>query len=448
MMDTPICDFVRAYRDASPVRLHMPGHKGRGALGVESLDITEIRGADVLYDAGGIIRRSEENAAALFGAARTLYSTEGSSLCIRAMLHLSLLEGKRRGRRPLILAGRNAHRAFVYAAGLLDAEIRWVFPETNRSLLSCPITPDRLESVFNEMTDRPAAVYVTSPDYLGSMLDIAGLSAVCRKHDTPLLVDNAHGAYLKFLKQDRHPLALGADMCCDSAHKTLPVLTGGAYLHIAGSAPALYAEQAESAMALFASTSPSYLILESLDQCNAALAGGYREELARLCQRVDKMKRRLRESGYELIGDEAAKITVDARRYGYTGDELHGVMRENGVECEFSDPDFLTMMLTPSLTEEEINKAEKTLLSVSRRPALPGTPPGMPGAARVLSVRQALFSPGREVPVEEAEGRILADAQAGCPPCVPILVCGERISREAVACFRYYGIEKCRIVCE
>ncbi len=448
MMDTPICDFVRAYRDASPVRLHMPGHKGRGALGVESLDITEIRGADVLYDAGGIIRRSEENAAALFGAARTLYSTEGSSLCIRAMLHLSLLEGKRRGRGPLILAGRNAHRAFVYAAGLLDAEIRWVFPETNRSLLSCPITPDRLESVFNEMTDRPAAVYVTSPDYLGSMLDIAGLSAVCRKHDTPLLVDNAHGAYMKFLKQDRHPLALGADMCCDSAHKTLPVLTGGAYLHIAGSAPALYAEQAESAMALFASTSPSYLILESLDQCNAALAGGYREELAGLCQRVDKMKRRLRESGYELIGDEAAKITVDARRYGYTGDELHGLMRENGVECEFSDPDFLTMMLTPSLTEEEIGKTEKTLLSVSRRPALPGTPSGMPGAAQVLSVRQALFSPGREVPVEEAEGRILADAQAGCPPCVPILVCGERISREAVECFRYYGIEKCRIVCE
>ena len=448
MMDTPICDFVRAYRDASPVRLHMPGHKGRGALGVESLDITEIRGADVLYDAGGIIRRSEENAAALFGAARTLYSTEGSSLCIRAMLHLSLLEGKRRGRGPLILAGRNAHRAFVYAAGLLDAEIRWVFPETNRSLLSCPITPDRLESVFNEMTDRPAAVYVTSPDYLGSMLDIAGLSAVCRKHDTPLLVDNAHGAYMKFLKQDRHPLALGADMCCDSAHKTLPVLTGGAYLHIAGSAPALYAEQAESAMALFASTSPSYLILESLDQCNAALAGGYREELAGLCQRVDKMKRRLRESGYELIGDEAAKITVDARRYGYTGDELHGLMRKNGVECEFSDPDFLTMMLTPSLTEEEIGKAEKTLLSVSRRPALSGTPPGMPAPLRAMSVLQALFSPGREVSVEDAEGRILADAQAACPPCVPILVCGERISREAVACFRYYGIEKCRIVCE
>jgi len=225
------------------------------------------------------------------------------------------------------------------------------------------------------------------------------------------------------------------------------VLTGGAYLHIAGSAPALYAEQAESAMALFASTSPSYLILESLDQCNAVLAGGYREEMAGLCHRVDKMKRRLRENGYEMIGDEPAKITVAARRYGYTGEELHGLMRENGVECEFSDPDFLTMMLTPLLTEEEIGKAEKALLSVSRRATLPEGP-GMPAPARALSVRQALFSPGREVSVEDAEGSILADAQAACPPCVPILVCGERISREAVDCFRYYGIKKCRIVCE
>ena len=89
-MDTPIQDFVASYVGNQGVRLHMPGHKGKTFLGCEALDITEIKGADALYEADGIIARSEENAAALFGSARTLYSTEGSSQCIRAMLYLAL----------------------------------------------------------------------------------------------------------------------------------------------------------------------------------------------------------------------------------------------------------------------------------------------------------------------------------------------------------------------
>ena len=135
-MDTPICDFVRDYADSGALRLHMPGHKGAGPL--ERLDITEIEGADVLYQSEGIIRRSEENAAALFGTARTLYSTEGSSLAIRAMLYLALLHARERGKRPCIAAGRNAHKVFLTGAALLDLEIHWLCPAGR--LLSCPLT--------------------------------------------------------------------------------------------------------------------------------------------------------------------------------------------------------------------------------------------------------------------------------------------------------------------
>ena len=102
----------------------MPGHKGSSYLGMEALDITEISGADVLYHGDGVIRASEENAARLFGTAKTLYSTEGSSLCIRAMLYLALLYARQTGRRPLIAAGRNAHKVFLTAAALLDLEPR------------------------------------------------------------------------------------------------------------------------------------------------------------------------------------------------------------------------------------------------------------------------------------------------------------------------------------
>ena len=236
-MNTPLCDFIRDYAAGDPARMHMPGHKGRAFLGPEALDITEIEGADVLYRAKGIIRESEENASALFGAARTLYSAEGSSLCIRAMLYLASLSAKKKGIPCRLLAGRNAHRTLMTAAALLDIEIDWIMPgegegfddrdEAGRgNLLSCVVTPETLEK---KLSERPyMAVYLTSPDYLGCRTDPAGPADVCRRHGVPLLTDNAHGAYLKFLCPDEHPLTLGADACCDSAHKTLSCLTGAA----------------------------------------------------------------------------------------------------------------------------------------------------------------------------------------------------------------------------
>ena len=239
-MKTPICDFVSAYAAADPLRLHMPGHKGVPVLGAEPLDITEVPGADVLYDARGVIAESEGIAAGLFGSGRTLYACEGSSLAVRAMLYLALLADGGGGARPLVLAGRNAHRSFLSAAALLDFDVEWLRPQPADSRLTCRVTPDALDARLAALPRRPAAVYVTSPDYLGHMVDVAGLSAVCRRYGVPLLVDNAHGAYLRFLPADAHPMTLGADMCCDSAHKTLPVLTGGAYLHISASAPPLF----------------------------------------------------------------------------------------------------------------------------------------------------------------------------------------------------------------
>ena len=131
-METPICNFVRKYAESEAIRLHMPGHKGKNILGLEALDITEIDGADSLYEANGIIRQSEENAGRLFGCP-TFYSTEGSSQCIRAMLYLAMLHAKEQGKRPVIAAGRNAHKTFLTGAaapesGLSREWTAWHFP--------------------------------------------------------------------------------------------------------------------------------------------------------------------------------------------------------------------------------------------------------------------------------------------------------------------------------
>ncbi len=440
-MNAPISAFARAYAQSGGLRMHMPGHKGMtGAL--SALDITEISGADELYADEGIIRESQQNTAALFGSRLTLYSTEGSSLCIRAMVYLALLEARRRGRAPVLLAARNCHKAFLSALAHSGMDVQWLWSDEADGIVSCNVSPDALRHALSACKTKPAGVYVTSPDYLGRLQDIAGLSRVCREADVPLLVDNAHGAYLKFLEKDLHPLSLGADLCCDSAHKTLPVLTGGAYLHIAKTAPEGFTQNARRAMALYASSSPSYLTLISLDECNDLLENSFPAQLKGLCARLNEVKRRLTAQGYVLTGDEPLKLSLRAKSYGYSGDALHAFLRARGIEAEFSDPDYLTAMPSPVQGEAALECLTEALMRVPKAPAIPSCPPPAPRPARVLSVREAFLRPAQEVPVSEALGRVFVWGHVSCPPCVPILAPGERVDEAALECFAYYNVQR------
>ena len=441
-MKTPIADFVRRYQESGMARFHMPGHKGAGFLGCEGFDITEVSGADELYESGGIIAESEANAAALFGAGRTCYSTEGSSQCIRAMLRLSML------RRPdgVILAARNVHKAFVYGAALLGLEVRWLWPEETGSLCSCRISHEQLEAALAELPAPPAAVYVTSPDYLGGMADVRGLAEVCHRHDTLLQVDNAHGAYLHFLEKPLHPLDLGADLCCDSAHKTLPVLTGGAYLHLSRGVPEELRREAKQALALFGSTSPSYLTLCSLDECNAYLAGPFRQDLAEWTALLGKTRQTLRQNGWQAEESDPLRLTLRAPEKT-TGVMLAQRLREAGMECEYADGEHLVMMLTPQNRPEELHRLIETL-GRNERPPKPAERLLLPKAKQEMSIREAMLRPQERVPAEKALGRICGSPTVACPPAIPIAVSGERIGPEAAALFRRYGVESVEVVRE
>lgn len=444
-MKTPICDFVNTYNNKSPIRLHMPGHKGKACLGTEGLDITEIMGADSLYEANGIIKQSEDNASSIFGSAATLYSTEGSSLCIRAMLELSRGYALSKGQKPFILAGRNAHKVFTLTAGLLDYDVEWLRSQ-KCSYLSCNIMADDVEKKLCSLERKPTALYLTTPDYLGNIIDLKSISEVCAKYGVLLLVDNAHGAYLKFLSPSLHPIDLGADLCCDSAHKTLPALTGGAYLHISKNCESYFVQNAKEAMALFGSTSPSYLILQSLDKLNLYLSNGYKEKLSTFILRLNNLKSRLALKGFTLIGNEPLKLTISTKPFGYLGTDFAKLLENRNIICEFCDPDYITFMLTLENTKAEVEALEKALLSVPKKESICGFSPNAVVSKATTSIKKSLFGPKEEIAVNLALGRILASANVGCPPAVPIISAGEIITEEAIKAFEYYGIKKVKVL--
>ena len=441
-MKTPIVDFVTSYASSGAVRLHMPGHKGMSYLGCESLDITEIKGADVLYSADGIINESENNASELFGTAHTFYSTEGSTLAIKAMLALV----KKAGSREYILAARNVHKAFIYACALLDLDVQWLYPKEFVNLCSCNISKQDVESALQNAERRPIAVYVTSPDYLGNILDVKGISEVCKKYGVPLLVDNAHGAYLAFMSPSMHPIALGADMCCDSAHKTLPALTGAAYLHISKTAPKKYLDNAPSRLALFASTSPSYLILQSLDMCNKVLEDSYSKRLLEASEALSELKVRLSAAGIPVMNTEPMKLVINAAEFGCTGNSLADALRENEIECEFSDDYYTVCMFSPDNRKSDYERVYDVLTAIEKRPQIQNldTYPTVP--LKAMTPREAIFSESETVPAELSKGRILSSVNVSCPPAVPIAMSGEIIDENAVKLFKRYGIKNVCVV--
>lgn len=438
---TPIWGFLEQYSKSGAVRGHMPGHKGRDVFGAgaESLfkyDITEIKGADELFEASGIIAESEKNASRLFGTAATFYSAGGSTLCIQAMLAAVCKKSS------AFICGRNAHRAVMNSCVLLGLEPCWLYPEYEQgSAVSGEITPAAVRAAIEEYADKkPACVFVTSPDYLGKIADIKGISEVCHEHGIPLIVDNAHGAYLAFSEQSRHPIHMGADMCCDSAHKTLPVLTGGAYLHAADGLCGGLVPEIKRYMALFGSSSPSYLIMASMDLCNKYLAEDFRADLRRTAEKIAELKSQL-SGAYSFYGDEPLKMTVCAMPCGLTGYGLAERLREGGIEPEYADFAHVVMMFSTANTDEDFERVRRAMTSV-RMPRIRLEPPEflMDRPAVKMLPRDAFFAERETVPTENAGGRVAAEAVTVCPPCVPIIMAGEEINENTIKILKNYSI--------
>ncbi|MCH3973287.1 MAG: amino acid decarboxylase [Oscillospiraceae bacterium] len=425
-MKTPLYTALQQHRALHRAPFHTPGHKcAPGALPPDllALDYTELPDTDSLFEASGPILQAEQAAAALFGAKRTLFSAGGCSLCIQTMLRLACPQG------GTVLCARNAHRTAANAMALLGLTPMWAMPQEMLSILR-----------YN--TNSINACYVTSPDYYGRILDIPALSEACHRRGIPLLVDNAHGTHLAFTKPDLHPLHQGASMTADSAHKTLNVLTGGAWLQIGEER---YVDAAKAAMSLFASTSPSYPIMASLDLARAFLQENP-HAFAPVQRSVQALSQAAMSRGIPNVSDDPARLALCTAEIGISGTAAAQIFRANGVEPEMADAAYVVLIATPWNTAEDFVRAEKAVNALPLAEPLPRLPdlPDLPPVR--LPLREAVFAPSHTVLLQDAVGHVAAEAACPCPPGIPVVMPGEEVTAQAVQFLRRYGFLSLRVL--
>jgi len=426
-MHTPLYTALLRHKEQDRASFHTPGHKNNpSALPSDllSLDFTELPDTDSLFEAGGPILEAEQLTAKLFGAERSCISAGGCTLCIQAMLRLAVPNG------GTVICSRVVHRSAVNTMALLDLQPVWAMPKDLVTVIG--------------LHPEAKAVYVTSPNYYGEILDIPAIAQACRQYDIPLLVDNAHGAHLMFTEPKLHPLALGASMTACSAHKTLNVLTGGAWLNIADKR---FVEGAKDAMALFGSTSPNYAVMASLDLCRAWLET-HKNAYAELQKQVTALKEIAAGCGIAMPTGltDPTRLTLNTGSIGMSGTAAAEIFRGAGVEPEYADGTHLVLIATPFNTEADFTRLSDAITMLPVRTPLPEGEPLPPLPPVKTSLRTAMFAPWETVSLEVAEGRISGAAACPCPPGVPIVMPGEEITKEAIDFLHRYGFFSAKVL--
>lgn len=443
MYTTPLYLALKSEILRGRSRFHTPGHKGFAAFPFTEaapFDLTEIPGLESLFESAGPLRETEEIYSRLYGS-HAFISAGGSTLAIQTMLALVREHGRK------VIMSRGAHRSAINAAALLDLQLVWAVPDTRHNDPSLPGTtsPESIAGLLGRHPDA-ACVYLTSPNYYGECEDIAALSQVCRKFRVPLVIDNAHGAHLAFVSGPGHPMALGADMCCDSLHKTLPALTGAALLHIKD--PEL-AAGAKAAMSLFASTSPSYLIMLSADILTAKLESPtFRERSDRTAYRADRLRDLADERGFlpprHLI--DPFKLCLNFRAAGVSRPKFESALERHGISPEMIEGPHCVLMFSINSNERDFLRVEQLLEE------FPAVRPNIPDPVEscvpecALPLRDAVFAPKEKVAVSESVGRTAAELVSFCPPGTAVVVPGEIISYPAANILRTAGITEINVV--
>ena len=476
-----LIDRLKEYGESDFYAFHMPGHKRQEELGITlfpnpfSVDITEIDGFDNLHHPEGILKESMERAAAVYGADRTYYLVNGSTCGILAAISSAASDGKK------LLMARNSHKSAYHAAMLNRMETEYIYPEIiEESGSQGGIEPGELRRILEEdKENRIGAVFLTSPTYEGIVSDIKSLAEIAHERGIPLIVDEAHGAHFAFYEGEgenrqtgrlfpRSALQCGADLVIQSVHKTLPSLTQTAVLHLKeGIADR---ERLEFYLRIYQSSSPSYVMMASIDNCIEYMDREGRKRLEQLGKRLERWMEDakqwscLRALDDHVLGENGAfdrdisklvvGISPQAEKAGVNGTVLaEAVRRRFHLEPEMCCDRYVLYMTSLMDSEESLFKLSAALtkideeiagaLCMGRNEGTEGTSEetekysGKQGTLtwtrdvpRRISMAEAVSKKGRRIRLEDACGCISRGFLTVYPPGVPAVVPGEMISQE------------------
>ena len=435
-MDSPLFDALNEFSEDKPLRLHMPGHKGllSGPFrDMAPLDVTELPPTGNLYTGEGPITPAEDLCARAAGAGDALFFTCGATQGIFTMLAAAV------GMGGTLILERSCHKSVYHGMGLLDITPRYLTPELlPETGLPAPVTEALLENALTQ-TPEARAVLVTSPSYYGIRTDLAALAAVCRRHGVFLLVDEAHGAHFPFVGL-ASAVSQGAHLAVASAHKTWPALGSSAIMYKHADFPREKVEL-KALSAIFATTSPSYPILASIDYARGLLEGDYGSRYRETARYTALLRQAInRETPFHALTPEdglpldPCRLTVDTQRGGLSGYDADALLRRQNIYMEMADERYVVAILTCCDGPETFRTLFAAFQSLPSSPAEPAAPlPQLPDPKLCRSIRQGLFGPKIQRPLREAAGYISGAILAPYPPGIPILAPGEEITEKHIA---------------
>jgi len=434
-------EALQTYSGQGITAMHMPGHKRRSGFAIDlpwHLDITEIEGFDNLHAPEGVLLEAQARAARLWGSETSFFLVNGSTAGILAGIYALVQPGEK------ILIGRNCHKSVYHAIELLQLVPVYLDPPIVAGTGVCgSISPELVEDALQVHPEIRLAV-ITSPTYEGVISDVRGIAEVLHARGVPLLVDEAHGAHLGL--SDHFPagaVSMGADVVVQSLHKTLPSLTQTAVLHIQGDL--VFRERVQHGLALFQSSSPSYLLLASIDACVTELLERGDALLADWRGRLDRFYREMELEELSLLGEvrdegriydrDPSKIVILCDDTNQSGFNLMDTLRTKySIELEMALDGYSIAMTGLNTTDADLDRLAGVLqaldggceLEQRTRNARPC--PSMPEV--VMGVGEALCSPGCQVAFAESVGRVARTYLWAYPPGIPLLVPGVRITEE------------------
>ncbi len=448
----PLLAAMTAYREEECIPFHTPGHKyGRGmhpALAklftteALAMDVSLMQELDDFFSPTGCIKEAQERAARVYGAGQSFFIVNGTTAAIHAMLLAAVRPGGK------VIVARNAHRSVLGGLILAGANPVFVATEADQALgIAGQILPSTIEAALAAHPDAQA-ILVTTPNYYGGGCDLAAITALAHARNIPVLVDEAHGPHLGFDRRlPASALSVGADLAAQSTHKLLGALTQASILQV-GKTSLIAAEKVSSALAVLQTTSPNYWLLASLDAAVGQLDDNGNQLIGAVVDLAQEIRERINAIdglfcfGMERIGTaglysvDLCKITVTVSGLGLTGVEAERILRrQSRFQVELVDQNNVLLLITLGDSPETATLVEAAMRNLAaRRKSLRSetvfTAPPQQTAELSMLPREAFFAHKKSVAVQQAVGMIAAEPVTFYPPGIPVLLPGERISRE------------------